>query len=64
MSNFYFLTFTVNKWVPVFYDFPETKKIILDSFNYLDNKENLIIYAFVIMKDHIHFVCKINNDTE
>ncbi len=60
MNNLYFLTITVNGWIPVFHDFPETKQIILDSFNYITHEEIATIHAFVIMKDHIHFVCKIN----
>lgn len=58
MKNIYFLTFTINNWIPVFSSFPETKSIIYQGFSYLYSKENVKILGFVIMKDHLHFLAE------
>ena len=54
--HIYFSTFTVQNWVSVFEDFPDANDIIVDSLDYLSKEEGLIVYAFVIMRDHIHIV--------
>ena len=58
-EEIYFSTVTVNKWVSVFHDFPATNFYVLDSFEYLTNNNQVEIYAFVIMRDHIHIAWKI-----
>ena len=55
-KEIYFTTVTINKWIPVFKDFPETSGIILAAFRYCVEVIGIRIYAFVIMKDHIHFL--------
>ena len=60
----YFVTITVNNWIPVFRDMPETQNIILESFRYLKKNENITIYGFVIMRDHIHFIMKCSIEKE
>jgi REP element-mobilizing transposase RayT len=54
----YFLTLTVIDWVDLF-----TRKeycvIITDSLNYCIKEKGLIIYAYVIMSNHVHLVCSV-----
>jgi len=51
----YFVTFTVVEWIDVF-----TRKdyvsIILDSLKHCQKEKGLIIYAWVIMSNHLHLI--------
>jgi len=60
--NTYFTTLTINRYISVFKDFPDTNCIILDSFNHLVDNEKVKIYSFVIMRDHIHMVWEMVNE--
>ena len=60
----YYTTLSINRFVPVFRDFPETIFIILDSFHYLVKNKKIQIYAFVIMKDHLHIIWETNKENE
>ena len=60
--NTYFTTLTINRYISVFKDFPDTICIILDSFNHLVDNEKVKIYSFVIMRDHIHIVWEMLNE--
>jgi len=62
MRQTYFSTFTVQNWVSVFSDIPESNGVILDSLAYLNTNEKVIIYAFVIMRDHLHIVWEMEAD--
>jgi putative transposase len=53
----YFLTFTICGWVDVFIR-KETKKIIIDSLKYCMKNKGLVLYAYVIMTNHIHIIAK------
>lgn len=55
-GNTYFTTMSIHNWQPIFRDFPETNTIVLDSLNYLVESGKVRIFAFVIMKDHIHLL--------
>ncbi len=50
----YFITLTVVHWIPVFTR-PATVEIIFDSLRYL-MAENLKLYAFVVLENHLHMV--------
>ena len=54
----YFLTFQVVKWIDVF-----TRKtyrdIVVQSFNYCIKEKGLVVYAWVIMSNHVH--CIVNS---
>ena len=63
-QKIYFVTLTIQNWVPIFYDIPETHFIVIDSFKYLCKHENVEIYSFIIMKDHLHFIWKCPNQIE
>lgn len=56
----YFITLTVIEWISAFSIKPITE-IILDSLNYLINKKRLLIYAYVIMENHLHLVAQSKN---
>lgn len=55
----YFITMTVVGWIDIF-----TRKNhrdgIIDSLKYCQNEKGLIIYAYVIMSNHIHMVVDSN----
>ncbi len=61
MDGAYFSTFTLNNWVSLFIDFPESNHIICNSFNDMVKTEECTIYSFVIMRDHIHLLWKIKD---
>ncbi len=52
----HFMTFTICGWVDVFTR-KETKQIVIDSLNkYCIENKGLILYAYVIMTNHIHII--------
>lgn len=57
-SGIYFLTFTVIDWVDLF-----TRKdysfVIVDSLNYCCKEKGLEVFAYVIMSNHMHLICRI-----
>ncbi|MEO6455294.1 MAG: transposase, partial [Ginsengibacter sp.] len=57
----YFVRFTVIHWIDIF-SRREYKNIIVDSLNYCINQKDLIVYAWVIMSNHIHLVITTKSD--
>ena len=51
----YFITSTVHQWVDVF-SRQDYADIIINSLNYCQKEKGLIIYAWVIMSNHIHLI--------
>ena len=51
----HFLTCTVIAWLPVFTR-PETFEIIIDSWKYLQEHEQFVLYGYVILENHLHLV--------
>ena len=51
----YFVTFTVIHWIDIF-SRKEYRDIIVDSLNYCIAKKGLVVYAWVIMSNHIHLL--------
>ncbi len=51
----YFLTATTVNWLPLFSD-PAVAQIVLDSLSFLQREKRLTIYAYVLMKNHIHLI--------
>jgi REP-associated tyrosine transposase len=51
----YFLTCTVVGWMAVFTR-PETVKIVLDSWRFLQDHGRLKVYGYVILENHLHFI--------
>ncbi len=56
----HFFTCTIVQWIPLF-SYPHLLQIIVDSFSFLQKEKRLQLYAYVIMKDHIHFIASSNN---
>ena len=52
---FYFITFTTVNWIDVFTR-PIYIEILVDSLNYCIKNKGLIVYAWVIMNNHVHLV--------
>lgn len=51
----HFVTCTVVDWLPVFTR-PEATQIVLDSLNFLQDKKDTILLAYVILENHLHFI--------
>jgi REP element-mobilizing transposase RayT len=56
----HFLTCTVVAWLPVFTR-PETVQIVLDSWRFLQQERRLVLYGFVILENHLHFIASAAN---
>lgn len=54
-QGIYFITCTVHQWVDVFTR-NEYKDIIIDSLRFCQHEKGLLIYAWVIMTNHIHLI--------
>lgn len=53
----YFLTFTVVDWVDVFTR-REYKIVVAESLNYCIANKGLEVYAWCLMSNHLHLVCR------
>jgi REP element-mobilizing transposase RayT len=53
----YFLTFTVVDWVDVFTR-KEYKVVMADSLNYCIANKGLEVFAWCLMSNHLHLVCR------
>jgi REP element-mobilizing transposase RayT len=51
----HFLTCTVVAWLPVFAR-PETVQMALDSWRFLQEKDRLVLYGFVVLENHVHWI--------
>jgi putative transposase len=56
----YFLTFTATDWVDIFTR-KEYKIEIVNSLNYCIQNRGLTLWAWCLMTNHIHLVCKAND---
>ncbi len=54
-NGLYFIAITVVEWIDVFTR-KTYKDIIVDSMNYVIDKKGLIIFAWVIMSNHLHMI--------
>jgi putative transposase len=52
----HFVTFTIVQWVDALTR-PEYKDIIVESIKFCQKNKGLKIYAWVVMTNHVHFVC-------
>ena len=55
LNEVYFWTITINKWQPLLKS-DENKMIIINSLQWLVQKELVKIYGYVIMPNHIHLM--------
>jgi REP element-mobilizing transposase RayT len=51
----HFLTATVNNWLPLFTR-PETVRVLLDSWRFLQQESGFTLYGYVILENHLHMV--------
>jgi len=54
-QDIYFITFSVVEWADAL-SRPYYKDILIDSFHYCQKHKGLIIYAYVIMNNHVHLI--------
>ena len=51
----HFMTCTILHWIPIFTRV-QTTNIIFESLKYLQETDNLQIYAYVILENHLHII--------
>lgn len=51
----HFITCTVLNWIPIFTRI-ESTNIIFESLKYLQKSDNLKIYSYVILENHLHMI--------
>ena len=56
----HFVTCTILNWLPIFTR-KESVDIIIQSLKYLQKEENLKLYAYVILENHIHLIVQSND---
>ena len=59
----YFVTDTVVDWVDIFTR-PVYKHIVIDSLSYCQQNKGLIIYAWVLMSNHLHAIVGSNGENK
>ena len=59
-QNPYFITATTVNWLPLFIN-PIIAQIVIDSLKYLTSKDRLILYAYVLMENHLHLIASADN---
>ncbi|MDD5051152.1 MAG: transposase [Sulfuricurvum sp.] len=60
LTHPHFITCTVLHWIPIFTR-TETTDIIYESLRYLQKSDNLKIYAYVILENHLHLIISSDN---
>ncbi len=55
LNEIYFWTATISKWRNLLQD-DLFKKVLIDSLTYLSSQKKIVVYAFVIMPNHIHII--------
>jgi putative transposase len=51
----HFITCTILHWIPIFTN-KKSVEIIIESLKYLQKADNMKIYAYVILENHLHLV--------
>jgi len=51
----HFMTNTIVAWLPVF-SYPDYANIILDSWRFLQRERSIVILAWVILENHLHWI--------
>lgn len=51
----HFVTFTTVDWIPAL-SIHEVANIILDSLRFMQEEERIVLYGYVLMKDHLHLI--------
>jgi len=58
----YFVTCTILHWLPLFTR-KESVQIVIDCLKFLQEKDNLKLYAYVILENHLHMIVQ-SDDVE
>ena len=53
----HYVTFTIVYWIDVFTR-PNYRDIIIESLKYCQKEKDLVIYAYVIMSNHVHLIVR------
>lgn len=56
----HFLTCTVVRWLPAF-SHPYLAEIVLDSLAFLQKQKRIVLYAYVILENHLHLIASSQN---
>lgn len=56
----HFLTCTVVNWLPILSGL-KPKEIVVDSLRFLQDRDALTIFAYVIMENHLHLIAQADN---
>jgi putative transposase len=56
----HFMTCTVVGWLRVFTR-PETVQVVLDSWQFLQDQDRLVLLGHVVLDNHIHFIASAEN---
>ena len=59
----YFVTTTVVDWVDVFTR-PAYSHIVVDSLQYCQEKKHLVVYAWVLMSNHLHMIVSLDGEMD
>ena len=57
----HFITCTVIDWLPIFAD-ERFAQIIIESLSFIQSSHRLTLYAYVIMRDHLHLIVSSERD--
>lgn len=56
-DELYFITLTIVDWINLF-DRVDYKMIVVENLNYCIENEDLEVFEYVIMSNHIHLICR------
>ena len=59
LGKIYFWTATINCWKQLLLN-DDYKQVIINSLQYLSDKDKINVFAFVIMPNHIHLIWRLN----
>jgi REP element-mobilizing transposase RayT len=58
----YFITSSIVNWINIF-NSEKYFNILIEAINYYTSNKSLTVYAYVIMRNHFHMICKADNLT-
>lgn len=59
-NDIHFITMTVVEWIDLFTR-KELAMVVVDSLNYCIRYKNLEVFAWCIMSNHVHLICRVNS---
>ena len=59
-SSPHFVTCSTVNWIPLFSK-PELVLILLDSLQFLQNQQRIVLHGYVIMENHLHMIASAEN---